>query len=243
RARNVVPGEHFGHAGIDAALDHKAVRLARLQKIGEVAALDALLPHPDEARIEGEVVAGGAGAEHDHAAALHDEAGDREGLLARMLEDEIDVVALAGEFPDRLAELAHLLHVLAEAACGIDVGETAPAIELLAVDDAFGAELHDEITLLVLGNDGNRIGTRGGDELDRHRAQAAGGAPDEHVVPGPEHMRAMAEEHAISGGEGQHVAAALLPCQVLGPLHELAALDAGELSERAVGRLVAPDAL
>ena len=100
------------HAGIDAPLDHQLVGLARLQQIGEVAALDALLAHPHEAGIEGEVVAGGAGAEHHHAAALHDEAGDREGLLARMLEDEIDVVALAGDLPDRLAELAHLLHVV-----------------------------------------------------------------------------------------------------------------------------------
>ena len=94
------------HAGIDAALDHQLVGLARLQQVGEVAALDALLAHPDEAGVHGEVVAGGAGAEHHHAAALHHEARDREGLLAGMLEHEVDVVALAGDVPDRLAELA-----------------------------------------------------------------------------------------------------------------------------------------
>jgi hypothetical protein len=47
---------------------------AGLIEIGEMAALDALLAHPDVARVEGEVVAGGAGAEHHHAAALHHEA-------------------------------------------------------------------------------------------------------------------------------------------------------------------------
>ena len=69
---NVGPVEHLAHAGIDAALDHELVGLARLQQVGEVAALDALLTHPHEARVHGEVVAGGAGAEDDHAAALHD---------------------------------------------------------------------------------------------------------------------------------------------------------------------------
>jgi hypothetical protein len=33
---------------------------------------------------------------------------DREGRLARMLEHHVDVVALAGDVPDRLAELAGL---------------------------------------------------------------------------------------------------------------------------------------
>src|SRR5262249_31910950 len=147
---------------------------------------------------------------------------------------EIDVVALAGELPDRLAEFADLLHVLAIAAGAVDIGKAAPAIELLAVDDPPGAELHDEVALLVLGDHGDAVGARGGDELDRHRPQAARRAPDQHVVAGPEHMRAMAEEHPVGGGERQHVAAALFPCQVLRPLHELAPLDAGELSERAV---------
>src|SRR6266851_3111107 len=55
--------------------------------------------------------------------------------------------------------------------------------------------------------------------------------------------RAMAEQHAVGGGERQHVAAALLPGEVQRPLHELPALHARELREGAVGRLVAPDAL
>src|SRR5882762_4798928 len=112
-----------------------------------MAALDALLAHPYEARVHREVVAGGAGAEHHHAAALHDEARDREGLLAGMLEHEVDVVALAGVLPDGGAELAALLHVLGVALLVVDVGQLAPAVEVVAIDDALGAEAHHEIGL------------------------------------------------------------------------------------------------
>ena len=75
----------------------------------EVRALDALLPHPDIARVEGDVVARGAGAEHHHAAALDHQARHRERRLAGMLEHDVDV-ALAGDVPDRLAEAARLFH-------------------------------------------------------------------------------------------------------------------------------------
>src|SRR5436190_595647 len=81
---------------------------ARLFQVCEVRALNALLAHPHIARIEGEVVTRGAGAEHHHAAALHHEARHRERLLARMLEHDVDV-ALAGDLPDCLAELARFL--------------------------------------------------------------------------------------------------------------------------------------
>ncbi len=80
-------------------------------------------------------------------------------------------------------------------------------------------------------------------QLHRHRAEAARSAPDQHVVAGPQDVRAMAEQHAIGGGEGQRVAGALFPGQVLGARHQLPALHLGELGEGAVRRLVAPDAL
>ena len=56
-------------------------------------------------------------------------------------------------------------------------------------------------------------------------------------------MRLVAEQHPIGGGEGERVGGALLPCQVPGARHQLAVLHAAELGERAVGRLIAPDAL
>ena len=56
-------------------------------------------------------------------------------------------------------------------------------------------------------------------------------------------MRTVAEQHAVGGGERQRVAGRLFPGEVLGPLHQLARLDAAELGEGAVRRFVAPDAL
>ena len=56
-------------------------------------------------------------------------------------------------------------------------------------------------------------------------------------------MGLVAEQHPIGGGQRQRVGGALLPGQVLRPLHQLAVLHPAELGERAVGRLVAPDAL
>ena len=54
-------------------------------------------------------------------------------------------------------------------------------------------------------------------------------------------VRAVAEQHAVGGGESQGVAAALLPGEVERAVHELAVLDPAELGEGAVRRLVAPD--
>ena len=53
----------------------------------------------------------------------------------------------------------------------------------------------------------------------------------------------MAEQHAVGCRERERVAGGLFPGQVLGTFHQLAVLHAAELRERAVRRLVAPDAL
>src|SRR4029079_11441630 len=102
--------------------------------MGEMRALDALLPHPDVARVERDVVARGAGAEHHHAAALDHQARHRKSRLAGMLEHNVDV-ALAGDVPDRLAELPRLLDPVGVFGRA-DLRHGAPALELLAVDDA-----------------------------------------------------------------------------------------------------------
>ena len=121
--------------------------------------------------------------------------------------------------------------------------QLAPAIEILAVDHAFGAERHHIIALGLVGDHADRVGARRGAELHAEHAQAPGGAPHQHVVAGPQAMRLVAEQHAIGGGERQRVGGALLPGQMLRPRHQLAVLHAAELRERTVGRLVAPDAL
>ena len=56
-------------------------------------------------------------------------------------------------------------------------------------------------------------------------------------------MRPVAEQHAVGGGQRQRVAARFLPRQMPRPVHQLLGLDAAELGETAVGRLVTPDAL
>ena len=124
-----------------------------------------------------------------------------------------------------------------------DFRQLAPAIEVLAVDHALGAKRHDEVALVVLGHDADGVGAGRGAELDSHGAEAAGGAPHQHVMAGLQRVRAMAEQHAVGGGERQRVAGRLFPGQMLRPRQQLAVLHAGELGERAVGRLVAPDAL
>src|ERR1700730_18394815 len=100
---NLLPRKNVAHAGIDALIEHELIGGAGLLEMREMRALHALLAHPDIARVESDVVARGAGAEHDHAAALDDEARHRERRLAGMLEHDVDV-ALAGDVPDRLAE-------------------------------------------------------------------------------------------------------------------------------------------
>src|SRR5262249_14890748 len=202
---------------------------------------DALLPHPDVARVERDVVAAGAGTKHHHAAALDHEGRDRERLLAGVLEHDVDV-AFPGDVPDRLAEFARLSHpgvVLGR----VDLGQLAPAIEVLAVDDALGAELHDVIALALVRYDADGIRAGGGGELHAEYAEAARGAPHQHVVAGFERVRGMAEQHAVGGRKRQRVARGFLPGQMLRFRHQLPRLHPAELGERAVGRLVAPDAL
>ncbi len=124
-----------------------------------------------------------------------------------------------------------------------DLGHLAPALEVLAVDDAVGAEVHHVVALGIVGDHADRFGAGRGRKLHAEHAEPAGAAPHQHVVAGLERVRRMAEQHAIGGGERQRVAARLFPRQMLGLGHQLARLHAAELRERAVRRLVAPDAL
>src|SRR6266404_2982655 len=229
RVRDSRPGEYFAHAGIDAAVEHELVGRRGLLEVGEMRALYALLPHPHIARVEGDVVARGAGAEHHHATALHDQTGDWERRLAGMLEHDIDV-PLAGDVPDRLAELARLLDpgIVVRRA---DLRHLAPTGKLLAVDRALGAQLHHVVALAFIRDDADGVGAGSGRKLHAENAEAAGGAPHQYVVAWLQGVRRMAIEHAIGGGEGERVAGRLLPSQVRRFRHELTRLHAAELRE------------
>src|SRR3954452_5952802 len=158
-----------------------------------------------------------------------------------MFEHGVDIL-LAGNIPDRLAELTRFLGPL-RIFRRVDGRHLAPALEILAVDDAARAERHDVIALRLVGDDADRIGAGGGAKLHAEDAEPAGGAPHQHVIARLQAMRLVAEQHAIGGRQRQRVAGRLFPGQVLRPRHELAVLHAAELRERAVWRLVTPNAL
>src|SRR6185312_16655814 len=78
-------------------------------------------------------------------------------------------------------------------------------------------------------------------QLHRERAQAAAGAPDEHVVAGPD--PGPVDQHPVGGEVGQPVRRRLLPGQLGRLRQELLGLDEAVLGEAAPVRLVGPDAL
>src|SRR5579871_51353 len=159
-----------------------------------------------------------------------------------MLEYHVDIVALAGDIPDRFAELAGFLEpavVFGRA----DFRHLAPAVELFAVDHAFGAKREDEFAFAFVGNHADRVRARHRAELNGERAKAAARAPDENVVAGPQDVRTMAKEHPIGGCKRERVTGRFFPSEMLGPFHQLAVLHPRELRKGAVWRFVTPDAL
>ena len=113
--------------------------------------------------------------------------------------------------------------------------------ELVAVDVVDGAELLDQLALLVGGDDADRVGAGRLAELHGEDAEAAGGAPDQDVVAGLQ--LALVDQHPVGGEVGEPVGGGLGPGEVLGAGEELLGLHLGELGEGAPGRLVAPDLL
>src|SRR3569832_276111 len=97
-----------------------------------------------------------------------------------MLEHDVDIL-LASDVPDGLSELARFLEprvVLGRA----DLWHLAPTVEVFAVDDALGAEVAHVLRLALVRLFGDCVRAGGGDELNTKHAEAARGAPDQHVV-------------------------------------------------------------
>ena len=126
--------------------------------------------HPHVADIEGQIITGGARADHHHTAFFTHEGRDRKGVLPRMFKHQIRVVSLAGDLPNRGAKLAGFF----EPICilrGINRRHLSPAVELIAVDHAFGAKPHHKIALAFITDDTNGIGTHHIGQLHRVRAE------------------------------------------------------------------------
>src|SRR5215472_4990283 len=145
--------------------------------------LNAFLPHPDITCVEGEIVAGGAGAEDDHATALHDQARDWEGLLTRMLEYHVNVVAFAGDVPDRFSKLARFLRPSVVIG-GAHFRHLAPAIEVLTIDHALGAERKYEFALGFVRDHANGVRAGHRAKLDSERSEPTARAPDQDIMAG-----------------------------------------------------------
>ena len=159
-----------------------------------------------------------------------------EGLAARVLEDDVHVLA-AGQLADALAEALPLARVL--------VVLVLPELVALgvAVDDRLGAHLPADLRLLLAGDDADRVGAAGQRELRGVRAESAAGAPDQHVVA-LLHAGAVArDELAVGGGVDQARGGGLLPAEVLRLGHQLVGLDQRDLGEAAEVGLEAPDPL
>jgi hypothetical protein len=238
-------GEREGarQARVDLAVDHQLVDAGGLRVVGEVRALQALLPHPVVAQIERRVVAGGAGADHDHAAGLGHEARGRQRGLAGVLEHDRRALLLAERVPERLAEIARALEPQPVLELVAPARQLAPVAELAAIDDADRAELLAVLDLVVARHHRDRAAAGGLDDLDRHRAEAAGAAPHQHRIAGVDDVGRPAVQHPVGGRADQHVRRGLLPGQVRRLGQALVVLHLGVLREAAPVGLVAPDDL
>src|SRR4051812_21757191 len=108
---DVLHGVDLGQGGVDQAAVDEPVGLPGLPVVGEVAADDPLEVHPEVAVVVLVHVAAGRGASDDDAALAHHVDRGAEGLPARVLEHDVDVVA-PGQLADALAEPVPLLGVL-----------------------------------------------------------------------------------------------------------------------------------
>ncbi len=182
------------------------------------------------------VVARGRGAGDDRAALAGDVHGGAEGLAARVLEDDVDVLA-AGEFADALAEALPLLRVL-----GVLVLPELVALGV-AVDDRLGTHRPADVRLLLAGDHADRVGPARERELRGVRAESAARAPDQDVVALLHAGAVAGDQLPVGGGVDQAGGGGLLPAEVVRLGHQLVGLDQRDLGEAAEVGLEAPDAL
>src|SRR5277367_2923459 len=231
----------LGEARIDLAVEHQLVERVGLFVVGEVRALQALLAHPQVAQVGDRVVAGGAGADDDHAARVADEDGSGNGVFTGMLEDDARILALANDVPDGFAEGAAFRGPLVVRHGILPVRHHAPVQIFFPVDAALGAELHAEIDLAIVADDAHWDSAFGLDDLNRHAAEAARRAPNQHDVAAADDMWRPAHQHPVRGRADQRGACGFFPGEMGRLGHALMRLHAGELGEAAPVGFVTPD--
>src|SRR3954453_4776173 len=222
----------------DLRLLDQRVGAVGLPRVREVGAEDLLLPHPEVAHVEVQVVPGRGAADHDLAERAHRQYRGRERGLTDVLEH--DVGRVAEQLGDVLREPARLLEARLLLVRRLAAAAHHPG-ELVAVDVGDGAELLDELALLRRGHDADRVGARELAELDGEDADGAGRAPDEDLVTRLD-LRPV-DQHPVGREVREAVGRGLLPRQMVRLGQQLLRLHLRELGERAPGRLVAPDLL
>ncbi len=115
-------------------------------------------------------------------------------------------------------------------------------VEIFAIDDAHRAVVETKLAFVLVRNHRNRFAAMRGDNLQRHRTESAGRAPDQHDVAFFDRIGFPAHQHAIGGRGAQHVAGGLFPGQRLGFGLALVGLGLGELAIGAVIGLILPNA-
>ena len=105
--------------------------------------------------------------------------------------------------------------------------ERAVLLEALGVEDLLGAERGDAVAAVGVAHGGDDLRPRRGAELDRGRADAAGGAVDEQALARPQGR--LGEQRVVGGGEDLGDRAGRVQLEALGHGHELALVDDREL--------------
>src|SRR5579885_2527088 len=238
---DLLESEGLSEARIDLTFAHELVERVGLLVVGEVRSLKALLPHPEVAQIDRGVVARMSRAYHDHPAGVAHEHGGRDGVLAGEFEDDPGIAPFAYDVPDGLAERPRLRDPRRERRIILPMGKHPPVLEVLAVYTAFGAELPAEFYFPIIADDPDRNAAFGLHDLNRHRAESARCAPDEHHVAFADGVRRPSHQHPVCGGTDECGSGGFLPGEVPGLGHALMRLDLGELREASPVGLVAPD--
>ena len=221
---------------VDHPLRDQPVGLPGLAVVGEVGADDPLEVHPQVAVVVLVHEARGRRAGDDRAALARGVHAGTEGLAARVLEDDVDVLA-AGQLADVGAETPPLPRVLGPLVL------PEPVAGLGAVDDQLGAHPAADLGLLVAGDHADRDRAAVERVLRGEAAEPAAGAPDQHVVALLHAGAVAADQLAVRRAVHQPGGGGLLPGEVGGLGHQLVGLDQRDLGQAAEVGLEAPDPL
>src|SRR6185437_6733357 len=188
RLAEVFQREHLADHRLDMTAFDETHRVDQFALVAQMRPEIVLLLVPQQANVEMSVEARGRTAGDDGAAPLEALHGDGPGLGAGVFEDDIGAAAV-GDF-------AHFLE----------------DVVFLAMEYELGAELFAKFEFVVGGGDRDRARVEELRDLNRHHAEAAGGAPDQHEVTGLD--MCARHQHPPYGDEHERDGGGFLEAQV-----------------------------